>query len=145
MSNQYQYCYPVIYNVSDRSHSRSIKTNNHRNNQHRVFTPSNPSMLKYFSKSASLAQLTSPTGFNTALIGYAGSTVQLDAQPSRSNSQVVPSASGFVSGVEQAILKAHIPIEISETDEITINGQRGIYANKQEVASWKGKCNDFLD
>lgn len=153
--------------------------------------------LKYFPKSASLAQMintataasptmTMTTTTNTTatatpvtvaatpttpLIGYAGSsahpipvaaapisknhhlnnlnrhyhqmTPQQQQQQQRANSThsnlVASSVTGFVSGVEQAILRAHVPIEITDSDEITVNGERGIYANKQEVASWKGK------
>lgn len=154
--------YPAYYN----SQTRSILTHQPSsncipkptiNNANRVFTPNNPNMLKYFSKSASLAHLmTSPNGAHSQasnIVGYAGSSVDRQAADCLLNSQragssnshlVVPSASGFVSSVEQAILKAHVPIEITESDEITVNGERGIYANKHEVASWKGKIKKLL-
>jgi len=45
----------------------------------------------------------------------------------------------FLSQVEQAILRATVPIDINETEEITINGQRGIWANRAEVVSWRGQ------
>ena len=44
----------------------------------------------------------------------------------------------FLSQVEAAILRSTVPIDINETEEITIQGQRGIWANKQEVVNWKG-------
>lgn len=39
--------------------------------------------------------------------------------------------------MESVILKATDPIEV-EGEEIMVNGQRGIWANKSEAASWKG-------
>jgi hypothetical protein len=46
----------------------------------------------------------------------------------------------FLSDVEAAILRANIPIELNETEEITVNGQRGIWANRNEVLNWRGVC-----
>jgi len=51
------------------------------------------------------------------------------------------SASGsaeFVSQIEQAILRSSKPVEVSETEELTVIGQRGIWLNKQEVNGWRG-------
>jgi len=43
-----------------------------------------------------------------------------------------------LSRFELAILNSKIPLEINETEEITVMGQRGIWANRQEVINWKG-------
>jgi Ca2+-binding EF-hand superfamily protein len=43
-----------------------------------------------------------------------------------------------LSEVETAILRSSEPIEINETEEITVNGQRGIWANKNEAINWRG-------
>jgi hypothetical protein len=40
--------------------------------------------------------------------------------------------------MEAAILRSTVPIDINETEEITVNGQRGIWANKSEVVNWRG-------
>jgi len=49
------------------------------------------------------------------------------------------SAAGeFLSQIEQAILRATNPIEVTETEELTVLGQRGIWLNKQEVNAWRG-------
>jgi hypothetical protein len=40
--------------------------------------------------------------------------------------------------VENAILRSTVPIDINETEEITVNGERGIWANKDEVVNWRG-------
>lgn len=39
---------------------------------------------------------------------------------------------------EDVILNSTEPIEINECDEITIDGQSGILANKTEINEWKG-------
>lgn len=39
---------------------------------------------------------------------------------------------------EDVILNSTEPIEINECDEITIDGQSGILANKVEINEWKG-------
>jgi len=52
------------------------------------------------------------------------------------------SSSGeFVSQIEQQILRSSEPIQVSETEELTVLGQRGIWLNKQEVNGWRGDLN----
>ncbi len=41
--------------------------------------------------------------------------------------------SSGISQIEQAILRSQNPIEIQESEEITVNGHRGVWANKSEV------------
>jgi hypothetical protein len=48
------------------------------------------------------------------------------------------SAGGALSAIEAAILRSTVPIDINETEEITVLGQRGIWANKSEVVNWRG-------
>lgn len=49
------------------------------------------------------------------------------------------SANGnFYSETEAAILRANVPIELNEAEEITVNGQRGILVNKNEISNWRG-------
>ena len=49
------------------------------------------------------------------------------------------SASGAVlSQIELAILRSANPIEINESEEITIHGQRGVWLNKAEINAWRG-------
>jgi len=52
--------------------------------------------------------------------------------------QATTASTTVLSQVEQAILRSNVPIDINETEEITVNGQRGIWANKQEVVNWRG-------
>ena len=40
--------------------------------------------------------------------------------------------------MEQAILRSTVPINLSETEEVTALGHRGIWANRNEVANWSG-------
>ena len=47
----------------------------------------------------------------------------------------------FMSQIEQSILRSAKPIDVSETEELTVIGQRGIWLNKQEVNAWRGDLN----
>lgn len=68
------------------------------------------------------------------------STVSLQSQISN----------GFLSQVELAILRSTRPIEVTETEEITVLGNRGLWTNRSEVLGWTGKiffiqfCNGVL-
>ena len=45
----------------------------------------------------------------------------------------------YLSNIETAILRSNdTPIEIDETEELSVLGQRGIWANRSEVVNWKG-------
>ena len=59
---------------------------------------------------------------------YAGDSAVVDST----------AAAGFLSEVEQAILRSNVPLEINESEEITVLGQRGIWANRAEVVNWRG-------
>jgi hypothetical protein len=54
------------------------------------------------------------------------------------SSSASASSSGELSGIEQRILRSQEPIEVSETEEITVIGQRGVWMNKAEVNAWRG-------
>jgi hypothetical protein len=53
-----------------------------------------------------------------------------------SSKSLAPST--FKSKVEQAILQSTEPIQVNETQQIQANNERGIWANKCEVCTWKG-------
>ena len=42
------------------------------------------------------------------------------------------------SDLETVILASSEPIDLNETEEITVNGVRGIWANRNEVTNWRG-------
>lgn len=44
----------------------------------------------------------------------------------------------YSSPYETEMLKAVEPLEVTETDEAEVFGQRGIWANKAEVSKWRG-------
>ena len=44
----------------------------------------------------------------------------------------------ILSQTEEAILRSKNPIHINDFDEITVLGQTGIWANKEEVQNWRG-------
>ena len=45
----------------------------------------------------------------------------------------------YLSEIEKEILRSTAPILLNETDEITVFGQRGLWANKLEVLNWKSE------
>ena len=44
----------------------------------------------------------------------------------------------WLSQIEQSILRSANPIEVNETEELTVIGQRGLWLNKAEVNAWRG-------
>ena len=64
--------------------------------------------------------------------------LQLNTRAANTNISVCDGVSQCLSAVEAAILRSSVPIDIGETEEITVNGQRGIWANKQESINWRG-------
>jgi hypothetical protein len=52
--------------------------------------------------------------------------------------EVVNKNISYFSQVEEAILQSNSPISLNEDEQITINGQTGIWANKQESIGWTG-------
>jgi hypothetical protein len=44
----------------------------------------------------------------------------------------------YISELEQQLLRAQVPLEVNETEEITVNGERGLWVNRNEVINWKG-------
>jgi hypothetical protein len=43
-----------------------------------------------------------------------------------------------LSQIEQSILRSANPIEVNETEELTVLGQRGLWLNRAEVNAWRG-------
>jgi hypothetical protein len=44
----------------------------------------------------------------------------------------------YRSDIEQQILRSQQPVQINESEEITVNGERGLWTNKAEVVNWRG-------
>jgi hypothetical protein len=70
-------------------------------------------------------------------IGAANRILQ-DVLTSGSVSSSVQYEASGLSQVEAAILRASIPFEINESEVITVNGQSGVWSNKNEIINWKG-------
>lgn len=62
-----------------------------------------------------------------------GASVNVNVSGAPGNSQHV-----FLSEIENSIIRSNQPIQINESEEITVNGQRGIWANRAEVVNWRG-------
>merc|ERR1739836_151878 len=48
------------------------------------------------------------------------------------------STGAVLSEIEQLILRSTNPIDVNETEELTVIGQRGVWLNKAEVNAWRG-------
>jgi hypothetical protein len=44
----------------------------------------------------------------------------------------------YLSELEQLILQSQQPVELNENEEIEVNGERGLWANRAEVQQWRG-------
>jgi hypothetical protein len=44
----------------------------------------------------------------------------------------------YLSEIEQTMIRSSDPIQINASEEITVNGHRGIWANRAEVVNWRG-------
>ena len=68
---------------------------------------------------------------------YALTKSHLNIEPNYSRHSMHHHAN--MSEMESAIIRSAVPIDIHESDEITVFGQSGIWANKAESMNWKGK------
>lgn len=83
--------------------------------------------------------MSSKQSFNNEETGGGESVLTMrSVTTNRSNSHTPVGDVAGLSQVEVAILRSTVPIDINETEEITVNGQRGIWANKSEVVNWRG-------
>jgi hypothetical protein len=75
------------------------------------------------------------------LSAYGNGSSQVSSYPPIQNSSKGAPSSGsqYFSEIEASILRSNeTPVQIDETEELSVNGQRGIWANKSEVVNWKG-------
>ena len=40
--------------------------------------------------------------------------------------------------MEAAMLRSRRPVEVAETEEVEVRGERGLYLNRTEVKEWRG-------
>jgi hypothetical protein len=52
--------------------------------------------------------------------------------------QLQQGGNNFHSEVEAAILRSNVPLDLNESEEITVNGERGVWVNKNEISNWRG-------
>ena len=71
------------------------------------------------------------SGFSSGAVGGASSALALSSAGSVSAGQ-------YLSDIEASILRSTVPINVNETEEISVLGQRGIWTNRLEVANWRG-------
>lgn len=77
-------------------------------------------------------QSSSANNITTDLLALIGQ--QSSASVSTSHNDGV----NFLSEIEQLILRAANPVEINESEELTVLGQRGLWLNRAEVNAWRG-------
>ena len=70
-------------------------------------------------------------GFSSSSMSAAGASMSLAGASMNAGAAVL-------SQIELAILRSANPIEVNESEEITVIGQRGIWLNKAEINAWKG-------
>ena len=46
--------------------------------------------------------------------------------------------SSILSAIEKAILGANNPLQFNENEQLTVNGESGVWINKEEVLNWRG-------
>ena len=82
----------------------------------------------------------SASSFSASAAAGSSAEAVAEAALAASASAAAASLAGFAysSSVEKAILAAGEPIAVSESEEISVLGNRGIWVNKAEVNSWKG-------
>jgi len=79
------------------------------------------------------------SGGGSSSFQVSGGSSSLQVGGGSSSLSISGGASGTIlSEIEQAILRSNVPIDINETEEITVLGQRGIWANRAEVINWRG-------
>ena len=94
--------------------------------------------------SISLSSTSRRTHLDSGIAGtstYSGSQIQSPYNfRSRMNSNLtrLSSTSEYESELEHRILNSRSPIQSMETEEITVNSNRGIWLNKSEVTNWRG-------
>ena len=116
-------------NLNSGSFATSGSQNNQQFNSQSLYNLNQPS----YATSATNLNFNggSPTTQYMSQANYASSVMNA------SSANLGQDANGL-SSVEAAILRSRNPIDVNETEEITVLGQRGIWANKSEVMNWRG-------
>ena len=115
-------------NVNSNSFATSASQNNQQFNSQSLYNLNNPS---YATSATNLNFNGSPTTPYMSQANYASSVIN-------ASSANLGQEGNALSSVEAAILRSRNPIDVNETEEITVLGQRGIWANKSEVMNWRG-------
>jgi hypothetical protein len=138
----------VIYNLSPRSQSQNPR----KASQASVYSNMPTSQIIYNTNALTSNSRNQSQMSNSKSIGVenriAHDLIELlktsGASPqsvSRSLTQLSQSnmiSATLLSEIEAAILRSSEPVQLNETDEIEVLGQRGIWANKAEVLNWRG-------
>jgi hypothetical protein len=69
--------------------------------------------------------------------------VQVDPLPVLTRSEADCLSSQFLSEVEVSLLNSVNPLELEESGEITVLGNRGVWTNRDEVSKFRGDLNEY--
>lgn len=115
---------PSVSQIGSDMMSRSVNTNS-RGGGAGVTNNGSQTVPQYYNGNNSFGNVTTNTAATLT-------TVSTSAIVPNSVTSA-PAPTGYLSEVEAAILRSTVPINLNETEEITVNGQRGIWANRSEV------------
>lgn len=75
---------------------------------------------------------------NLSISSATGASANLSTTATVGAAHSYSSSAAYLSDIELAILKSSVPINLQETEEISVLGHTGIWANKTEVVNWRG-------
>lgn len=122
-------------NLSQLNYSRSHHNNNNNNNNTNNSTTTSR-IIQTTSYPQPQQQQQHNISYDNVTMNTVGTLTSVSASgsgPSNHQHQQQSGGANYLSDVESAILRSSVPINLSETEEITVNGQRGIWANRSEV------------
>jgi hypothetical protein len=90
------------------------------------------------SASGSIGNDFSSAGISSGVISTSGAAISTAGAFSSASATSGAAISAYVSEIEQSIIRSSDPIAVNESEEITVNGQRGIWTNRAEVVNWRG-------
>ena len=120
-----------------------MSNSSQRSSQRSSVSSNAPSSVASFSSSHKQVPARIAEDLLRLLRGSVTSNADQQGQTTKSMASVASVKSsisnGFLSNIELSILRSVNPVDVSETEEITVLGQRGIWMNRSEVLGWTGR------
>ena len=80
----------------------------------------------------------SSSAYGSGSAQYGSASVGYNTESSANYGSSSAASGEVLSQIELQILRSLNPIEVNETEEINVIGQRGIWVNRAEVNAWRG-------